>query len=586
MWNEKPKIAVNHRIELFTWILFGIFAFLFFSLWYLSVLQSGLYQEKSERNRIRVVPLQAPRGIITDRYGKILAQDIPRFAAVLLPGSADPEKSRQTLEKIIKRKIEEPLRDRYSGEIILATQMSIEEVAMVEEARKELPGVMIEAYPKRVYPPGEDIAHIVGYVGKINSEELKRFGQTNYNNEDIIGKSGIELNYEEFLRGEKGYRKIEVDALGRIIRILDTGFPRFRHTLTLTLDMELQRYCNELLAGKSGVIIVGDPTNGELLAMANQPSFEPNLLVDGVSQDEWNELIENPQKPLTTRSLQALYPPGSIFKLIVGLAAQEANIVPRDRTIFCPGYYEYNNQRYPCWKKSGHGRLTYEDALAQSCNVTFYTLGLELGQERIIDMARRLGFEADTGIDLPWENHGFLPTSRWKRQKIGEPWYPGDTINLSIGQGYILVTPFEIFQSVVTISNRGILYTPHFLKVIQNDKGEVVERVLPKVKNRIELKPDTWERLIRGMTKVVAEGTGRACRDLPIPIAGKTGTAQNPHGNDHSWFAGFFPIERPRFVFVVLVENGGDGSGEAAHRGKDLIQWIYDHRESTLNENG
>jgi penicillin-binding protein 2 len=234
MWNEKPKIVINHRIELFTWILFGIFVFLFFNLWYLSVLQSGLYQEKSERNRIRMIPLQAPRGIITDRYGQILAQDVPRFAAVLLPGSADPEKSRQILEKTIKRKIEEPLRDRYSGEIILASQMSIEEVAMVEETRKELPGVMIEAYPKRIYPPGEDIAHIVGYVGKINSEELKRFGQTNYNNEDVVGKSGIELNYEEFLRGQKGYRKIEVDALGRIVRILDTSFPRFRHTLTLT----------------------------------------------------------------------------------------------------------------------------------------------------------------------------------------------------------------------------------------------------------------------------------------------------------------------------------------------------------------
>lgn len=230
--------------------------------------------------------------------------------------------------------------------------------------------------------------------------------------------------------------------------------------------------------------------------------------------------------------------------------------------------------------------MNYEDALAQSCNVTFYTLGLELGQDRIIDMARRLGFEEDTGIDLPGENHGFLPTSRWKRQKIGEPWYPGDTINLSIGQGYLLVTPFEIFQSVVAISNRGVVYTPHFLKVVQNDKREVIERTLPKVKNRIELKPDIWERLIRGMTKVVVEGTGRACRDLPIPIAGKTGTAQNPHGNDHSWFAGFFPIDNPRYVFVVLVENGGDGSGEAAHRSKDLIQWIYEHRESTLNENG
>jgi len=294
--------------------------------------------------------------------------------------------------------------------------------------------------------------------------------------------------------------------------------------------------------------------------------------------------LDNPLRPLTTRSLQALYPPGSIFKLIISLAALNQNLVEKGRTFFCPGYFDYNGQHYPCWKKSGHGRLDFEEAIAQSCNVTFYTIGLELGQDRIIDMAKRFGFGETFDIDLPGENHGFLPTSSWKRQKIGEPWYPGDTINLSIGQGYLLVTPLEIYQMIATISTNGITYRPHLLKQVNDEKGKIITQNLPKIENEVKLKPDVWQTVIRGMRKVVTEGTGKACRDLPVAVAGKTGTAQNPHGKDHSWFAGFFPYDDPQYAFMVLVENGGDGSGEAAHRGRDLVQWILDNRENTRNE--
>ncbi|MCX6091005.1 MAG: penicillin-binding transpeptidase domain-containing protein, partial [Candidatus Atribacteria bacterium] len=343
-------------------------------------------------------------------------------------------------------------------------------------------------------------------------------------------------------------------------------------------------FCHQRRGGKGGVIIVGKPKTGEILALVSSPGFDPNVLADGISQEAWNRLLNDPQRPLNQRFLQSLYPPGSIFKLIVGLAAVEQGLEDTKRTIFCPGYFDYNGWRCPCWRKSGHGRLNFEEAIAQSCNVTFYTLGLELTERRIDEMAERFQFGEKRDIDLPGEGHGFLPTSRWKRQKTGEPWYPGDTINLSIGQGYLLVTPFEIYSMVTTIANRGKIYKPHLVKKILDEKGEVVTKVVPTIENTVKIKEQAWDQIIRGMGKVVSTGTGKACQDLPIKMAGKTGTAQNPQGADHSWFAGFFPLNDPEVSFVVLVEHGGDGSGEAAHRGRDLVQWYLENRGISQDE--
>ncbi|MCX6091006.1 MAG: penicillin-binding protein 2, partial [Candidatus Atribacteria bacterium] len=246
MWSEKPRIIFDHRLEIISWVWVGIFFFLALNLWYLCVFQFNLYQKKSDLNRIRVIPLQAPRGTIYDRDGKVLAQDVPRFAAILLPGSGDPQEARQKLEGILGRTLNDPLRERFSGEIILTSQIQSEELARVEEAKKDLPGIMLEAFPRRAYPAGESVFHVLGYVGKINAEELGRFDEAEYNGEDVVGKNGIELFYENILRGEKGYRKIEVDALGRIVRMLDSSPPRFRHSLVLSIDLDLQNFCYQL----------------------------------------------------------------------------------------------------------------------------------------------------------------------------------------------------------------------------------------------------------------------------------------------------------------------------------------------------
>ncbi len=269
----------------------------------------------------------------------------------------------------------------------------------------------------------------------------------------------------------------------------------------MTLDRELQEYSYDLLGNKNGVIIVGDPYTGELFALVSKPSFDPQLLSWGMSAEEWNTLSQNKDRPLTNRPLQALYPPGSLFKLVIATGALEEGLTGRNRKIFCPGFLDYNEWRYPCWRRGGHGSVGIEEAIAQSCNVTFYTLGLELGPDKIINWANKLGVGQPSGIDLPGEKNGFLPTPEWKKRQLKEMWYPGDTINLSIGQGYLLVTPLEMYRVVSSIATRGEVYKPHILKKVLNSKREVVREVAPVLQDRIELRNETWESLIRGWKK-------------------------------------------------------------------------------------
>jgi len=578
MWNDEMQEQVNQRITYLSRLFLIILLILSFRFWYLSILQGDWYKQKSEQNRVRVFSLSPIRGSICDRNSQVLAEDIPRFRLIYEKGGMEVEEIEKRVERILGRELSPPFPERGAGEIILIDPLSLEEAIKIEEAQNDLPGVMVETYPVRHYPRGEPFAHVVGYVGKINAEELESLYSEGYEMEDRIGKVGVEREYESLLRGEKGYRRIEVDALGRVIRVLDYRSPYFKNSVTLTLDGELQEYSYELLGNRNGVIIVGDPYTGELLALVSKPGFDPQLLSWGMTAEEWNTLSQNQDKPLTNRALQALYPPGSLFKLVIATGALEEGLTDGNRKIFCPGFLDYNGWRYPCWRRGGHGAVSIEEAIAQSCNVTFYTLGLELGADRIINWSGRLGVGRPSGIDLPGEKTAFLPTPEWKKRQLKEMWYPGDTINLSIGQGYLLVTPLEMYRVVSSIATRGEVYQPHVLKEVLDSKGEVVRKVSPVLQDRIELKNSTWETLIRGMEKVVNRGTGQVCRGLPVELAAKTGTAQNPQGEDHSWFAGFFPSSHPQVAFLVLIEHGGDGSGEAAQTAKKLIEWWEENR--------
>lgn len=578
MWNKEVTEKVRHRIDIFGWIVLGLFVFLFLRLWYLSVLQGEWYRERSERNWIRVIPLQALRGSIYDRNGKTLAEDVPRFRLVLLEGSMKVEEARRRLEKVLGRKLVSEPREIVPGEVVLLEDLPLEDVIKVEEVQGDLPGILVESYPHRFYPGGEVFSHLVGYVGKVTAEEFSSLGPLGYEVWDRVGKGGVELFYENVLRGKKGYRKIEVDALGRVQRVLENHPARFENSLILTVDREFQEYCYGLLGDKRGTIIVGEPASGEILVLVSKPSFDPNALVRGLSAEEWSRLTQSDAKPFTNRALQALYPPGSIFKLLVAIAGLEEKMISGQTTFFCPGFLEYNDKRYYCWNRGGHGTVNVERAIAQSCNVFFYNLALRLGPEKIVDYAQKFGLGVKPALDLPGVKEGLLPTPSWKRQTRKEPWYPGDTLNLSIGQGYLLVTPFEIYHLLCGIANRGKIYKPHLLKGILDSQGRLIKEVEGTLERETEIRESTWNLLWSGMKRVVTQGTGYVCRDVAVELAAKTGTAQNPHGKDHSWFGGFFPADKPEIVFLVFVENGGDGSGEAARIARDLINWFLENR--------
>ncbi|MCX7730036.1 MAG: penicillin-binding protein 2, partial [Candidatus Caldatribacterium sp.] len=443
VWGEETGERVRQRIALLFWLGVGLFCVLSSRLWYLSVLRADWFRERSERNRVRVVFLQALRGNIYDRNGLCLAKDVPRFRLVLLAGSGKKEDVLRRVKDILGKNVTFSLRERGAGEIVLLEDVSLEDVIRIEENRGTLPGVLIETYPVRSYEFGEILAPVVGYVGRISPDELKAFGKMGYRAEDRIGKSGVEAFYESILRGKEGYRRIEVDALGNVVQVLDFRPPSFTHSLQLTIDGELQRACYEALGGKNGVIIVGDPKSGEILAFVSKPSFDPNPFSKGITAQEWLRLVRGASNPLLVRPTQALYPPGSLFKILVALAAQEEKVVASREVFFCPGYFEYGGRRYFCWRKEGHGRVSFEEAIAQSCNVVFYTLGLRLGPERIARYAKMFGFGEHPNLDLPGVRTGLFPTPEWKQDALKEIWYPGDTMNLSIGQGYLLVTPFE-----------------------------------------------------------------------------------------------------------------------------------------------
>ncbi|MGC8777280.1 MAG: penicillin-binding protein 2 [Candidatus Caldatribacteriaceae bacterium] len=578
MWNKEITEKVYHRIGIFGWVALVLFVALFVRLWYLSVLQGEWYRERSEKNWVRIVPLQALRGSIYDRNGKVLAEDLPHFRLVLLEGSMDIGAAREKVGKILQRELLSKPREIVPGEMVLLEDLSLEDVVKIEEAQSDLPGVLVESYPHRFYPGGEIFSHVVGYVGKVTSEEFKSLGPLGYEVWDRVGKGGIELWYENVLRGEKGYRKIEVDALGRVRRILENHPARFENSLVLTLDKEFQEYCYELLGNRRGTIIVGEPSTGEILVLVSKPSFDPNALVEGLSAEEWSRLVQSEAKPFTNRALQAMYPPGSIFKLLVAIAGLEEQAISAQTTFFCPGFLEYNGKHYYCWNRGGHGTVNVEGAIAYSCNVFFYNLALRLGPEKIVSYAQKFGLGTKSSIDLPGTKEGFLPTPNWKKQTRRETWYPGDTLNLSIGQGYLLVTPFEIYRLLCGIANRGKIYKPHLLKGILDSRRRLVKDTEVTLEGEVRIRESTWNLLINGMKRVVTQGTGYACRDVPVELAAKTGTAQNPHGRDHSWFGGFFPVDRPEIVFLVFIENGGDGSGEAAHTARGLINWFLENR--------
>lgn len=551
-------------------------------LWWLQIWQGEHLGEKAQSRYIRAVVTKAPRGAILDRTGKVLASNEPSFSVVLLPAefSSDGVNRKATCQivgvpideldaivaqiKANKVPLFEPVRLRVGADITTVTR--------VLENNFQLTGVTVLEEPLRVYPKGKLAAHVLGHVGAVTEEELRKYPNL-LKPFDWTGKMGVERIYDQRLQGKHGQEVLEVDAMGAPIQRLRKEAASAGQTLVLTLDASLQAVAETALKGKNGAVVALNPKTGEVLVLASSPSFDPNWFSKGITPKLWRWLTSHKAHPLQNRAIASAHPPGSTFKIVTAVAALIYGKATPYTRLHCGGGRTVGRRFFRCWRK--HGTLDLERAIGQSCDSYFYTLGISVGPEGLAKVGRLMGLGAKTGIDLPCENEGVLPTPSWKRKRYRERWYGGDTANMAIGQGYVAVTPLQMALVACAVANDGIVMKPHLLRERRDAKGKVLERVTPQVLHRLEASPSVWRAVKQGMLAAVygAGGTAGQLRDLPIRVAGKTGSSQHRKGKKtHAWFIAFAPAEDPQIALAVMVEEAGHGGQIAAPIAKEVLQ--------------
>lgn len=592
--NERNALGVHiARLNLLVSIVLFLTLILIIRLGYLQLIEFKRYQTLSLKNQMAIIPIAPPRGIILDRNGVILAENIPVYVLELIPERVKDlpgtiKRLRILLPSITDVDIENfnkaRLQNRAFVPIPLKLKLTQEDVALFATHQYQFDGVSVKARLMRYYPLGEITAHFLGYVGRINVDELRHVDPVNYRATNFIGKSGIEKFYETLLHGQVGYQQAETDVSGRSLRIINKQNPVSGEKLYLTIDTRLQQVAYEALKDKRGAVVVIDPHNGEILAMASSPSYDPNLFVNGISPADYQRLTNARERPLYNRAVRGLYPPASTIKPFIALAGLEKGVVDTNYSVYDPGWFKLPgvNHSYRDWKKGGHGMINIKRAITVSCDTYFYQLGHRMGIAAIEDMLTQFGFGQYTHIDLNEEAPGLVPNNRWKRRSKGIPWYPGDTLITAIGQGFMLASPLQLANAIASMSQKGIRYRPHLLlRSIQSD-SEVVRRYKPLEEYPIKLKDENyWNIIAEAMHSVITnnEGTGyRFGRDAPYSVAGKTGTAQvfslpqnekkrfleiPEYLRDHSLFIAFAPVEHPEVAIAVMVENDTAASGVA-----------------------
>lgn len=560
---------------------------------YLQIFHHEHYTTLSQNNRISIVAIPPPRGLIYDRNGVLLAQNLPTFSLEIVPEQVkDLNATLNGLKEIIalngadlKRFRRAVKQKRTTNGVALRFHLSEEEVARFAVNRPRFPGVDVAAGLARHYPLGELAVHAVGYVGRISESELPQLDASNYSGTTHTGKTGVEKTYEDVLHGKVGFEQVETNAQGRRLRVLKRELPQAGQNLYLNLDIRVQALAEAELAGKRGSVVAIEPATGALVAFASQPGYDPNPFVNGIDFKEYQALATSLDQPLYNRALRGLYPPGSTVKPFIGLGGLELGQTLPEHSTFCPGFFRIkgHSHQYRDWKKGGHGTVNLESAIVESCDVYFYTLSQALGIERLHDFMIQFGFGAKTRIDIQGELGGVMPSAAWKRRSYNQPWYPGETLSAGIGQGYTLVTPLQLAVATATLANRGLRMQP---RVVYGTQDQMDEKITPlrsvampaaRVKN-----PQNWDKVIAAMVKVVhgARGTARGIGlNAPYTIAGKTGTAQvftvkqnekyveknlAERLHDHALFIAFAPADQPRIAVAVLVENGKHGATTAA----------------------
>ena len=601
MFGRDEKVSAI-RLTAAQYAILGILLVLAYGLWRLQVMQSDLYANLAERNRIRNVPILAPRGKILDREGRTIVDNYPSFSALLLRDSsrdlnADADLIAQGLHmdanEVRARVLHFAAMPQYQP-IFLKEDITPDELSFIEAHRNELPELDTIMAHRRLYPRNGFMAHLIGYVGEVTEDMLNQPQFELYSPGDVVGVSGVERQYNTVLMGQNGSRRALVNSHGREVGHLDETPAVPGKQLKLTLDVDLQIAAEEALEGKNGAIVAMDPHNGEILAMVSGPTFDPNDFAVRVSRDQWNKLVNDPDKPLLNKAIQAQLAPGSTFKIIMSVAGWQEGIA-QSLHVNCTGSAEFYGRRFGCWVKTGHGEVELEKAIYASCDVFFYTLAEKLGIERIAKYATELGLGQKTGIDLPNEVAGVMPSEEWKIKNFKQKWFAGETISVGIGQGAVAITPVQLLRAISAISMGGKMVVPHVVNPDGLPQGYVQTSHYDEVKN-VSIDPNGWTFITDAMTRVLMPGGSAPSAGVPgIDIAGKTGSAQIvslatrakfKNAEDlaqNGWFVGFTPRRNPDIVVCVLFQ-GGEHGRLAARLATQVIKAYVDKQHRIPNK--
>ena len=587
LFRDDTKFALG-RIAVFQYVAVAVFLFLIAGFWVLQIRDHEANSTLAERNRIKTVPLLAPRGKILDRDGRVIVDNQPAFVVQLTQENLKPEHLAPIAEGLhldldeLKATVKRYAAGKRYSPILIKRDVTPAELTFIDSHRDPgtFPELSVVPEPRRLYPQNGLAAHVIGYVGEVSETELNSSDFANYSQGDLVGKSGLERQYNETLKGVDGQRRVVVDVAGREHEVLESAEATPGQNLQLTIDLDLQAVAELALEGKKGAVVALDPRDGSVLAMVSRPAFDPNLFAAHIKAAAWKALNSNPDLPLINRAIQAQFAPGSTFKPLIAMAGLETGTIDENFSVRCSGGANFYGRFFKCWQKGGHGGVNVHNGIVHSCDVFFYTVGEKLGIDNIAQYAEEAGIGKKTGIDLPGEAEGLMPSSKWKLRTQREKWYAGETISVAIGQGAVTVTPLQLATAIGGMANGGSWFRPHLVKMAAP----------PDAARRENWNPENIAKVVAGMYGVVNEGgTGGAAAIPGITVSGKTGSAQRVSNDfkrsgkadaddkDNGWFVAFAPRENPEIVLAVLLE-GGEHGALAAPTARDIIKAYFDKK--------
>jgi len=573
------------RIKFIAWVVSIAVIVITIRLFYIQIVKGDYYRKLAESNCVNLIKIRAPRGYIYDKNYKPLVINKATYQLNIIPyyfkKNQDVSKALNDISKIINTPVEEienkikEYREYILEPIVIKRNLNEQELSRLEEKAIEINGISISQEPIRYYNYDSFASHIIGYIGEISQSQLQN--NKDYYPGDIIGQTGVENFYDKEIRGKDGVMYILTDAFGRQKEIIKTLPPKQGNNLVLTIDYNLQKFAEKLMDEHNykGVIVASNPKTGEILCLVSKPDYNLNYFSGTIDIKEWKKLIRDKDNPLNNRVVQGLYSPGSIFKIAVGTGGLNEKVIETSTSFLCEGIYWIKTWPYKCWRRSGHGLVDFYRAIAESCDIYFYKLGLKMKVELLYKYATMFGLGEKTGIDLPGEKSGLVPNREWKRRIDRTPWFPGNTVMMSIGQGYITATPLQIMNIMAVMANKGYAMKPFIVKAITTDNRRIIKLTEPKRLFEIKVSEDVINIMRNALRFVVQsnKGTGAKARIKGIISAGKTGTVENPHGETHAMFAGFAPFDNPQIVIFVLIEHGGGGGEVAAPVAGNVMEY-------------